>query len=191
MSFNVVPSTPLQFRQPRTVLPKLRPVLCKVLLCDLVQWSTSTCSAVQSCYVSFGDVQCTSMQISLVRCNELAVLYSDLQFNPGWSSVAKFGEVKLRLRQSSPVQSSQVLSSPAHSTNVESGPIHSVESSPVQPRPIPFSPFQLSAFQSGIAQVHISQLQSSLVQSNAVQSSTIRNSPVPTSLAQCSPAQSS
>ena len=40
-------------------------------------------SAVQSLSVSFGNVECSSVQISLARCSELAVLYGTFQFDPG------------------------------------------------------------------------------------------------------------
>ena len=62
---------------------KTSEVLCKDILCGLVQWSTFTCSAVQSLSVSFGNVQCTSVHISLARCSEPTVLYGTFQFNWG------------------------------------------------------------------------------------------------------------
>ena len=65
-------------------------------------------SAVQSLSVSFGNVECSSVQISLARCSELTVLYGTFQFNPGYCSVVQSGEVKLRQRQSSPVRYSAV-----------------------------------------------------------------------------------
>ena len=40
-------------------------------------------SAVQSLSVSFGNVECSSVQISLARCSELTVLYGTFHFNPG------------------------------------------------------------------------------------------------------------
>ena len=189
-----MPSTPLQFRQSRTILLTYFQ-RCTKISC-VVQWTTFTCSAVQSLLVSFGNVQCSSVQISLARCSELT-----FQFNRGKCSVVQSVEVKLRQRQSSPVRHSAVQfsflkcfpaqSSPLRRRVLQSSLIRSsllsgvcsrpAQSSPVpfksiRSRPIPVIPFHLSTFQSRIAQVHISQQQSSLVQSSAVQSSAIRSS---------------
>ena len=163
------------------------------------------CSAVQSLSVSFGNVQCSSVQISLARCSELTVLYGTLQFNPGYCSVVQSGEVKLRQRQSSPVRYSAVQFSllkccPAQSSPVQSSPLRRrvlqsslirssllsgvcsrpVPSSPVpfkslRSRPIPVIPFHLSTFQSRIAQVL------------SPKSTAVESGPVKCSAEQCNP----
>ena len=160
-------------------------------------------SAVQSLSVSFGNVECSSVQISLARCSDCCVWYFPIQSRVVQCSAVCWSQAQTKTVQSSevqcrPVQSSEVLSgsvqsSPVHSTNVRSSPFSEICACPVQ---FQFIPFQLSTFQSSIAQVHISQQQSSLIQSSAVQSSAIRSSstpfrPVPSSLEQLTAVESS
>ena len=135
-------------------------------------------SAVQSLSVSFGNVECSSVQISVARCSDCPVWYFPVQ-----SGVVQSGEVKLSLRQSSPVKCSAVQFSLLNCCPAQSSPVQSIRwnlrpSSPILFVPVQFQfiPSQLSTFQSSLAQVHISQQQSSQVQSNAVQSSAIRKS---------------
>ena len=108
-------------------------------------------SAVQSLSVSFGNVECSSVQISVARCSDCPVWYFPVQ-----SGVVQSGEVKLRLRQSSPVKCSAVQfsllnccpaqSSPVHSTNVWSSPFRGICARTVQSRSVQFQfiPFQQS-----------------------------------------------
>ena len=141
--------------------------------------------------VEYLHVQCSTVVISFIRkrgmhfsadqCSEVQWLSCMVL-----SSSIQSSEVKLRLRQSSPVKCGAVQfsllkscpahSSPVHSTDVRSSPFSEICARPVQ---FQFIPFQLSTFQSSIAQVHISQQQSSLIQSSAVQSSAIRGSSTP------------
>ena len=57
----------------------LLPVLCQAFLCGLAQWSTFMYSAVQSLSVSFENVECTSVQISVARCSDCPVWYFPVQ----------------------------------------------------------------------------------------------------------------
>ena len=127
-------------------------------------------SAVQSLSVSFGNVECSSVQISLARCSDCPVWYFPVQ-----SRVMQCGEVKLRVRQVGPVKCmpsssifwSAVRLSTVHSTDMRSSTCSEICARPAQ---FQFIPFQLSTFQSSIAQIYLSQQQLSLVQSSAVQS---------------------
>ena len=83
-------------------------------------------SAAQSLSVSFGKVECSSVQISLARCSDCPVWYFPVQ-----SRVVQCGEVKLRVRQVGPVNC--VLSGSVQSTPLTCGPVHAVKSAPVQP----------------------------------------------------------
>ena len=56
-------------------------------------------SAVQSLSVSFGNVECSSVQISVARCSDCPVWYFPVQ-----SRVVQCAEVKLRVRQVGPVK---------------------------------------------------------------------------------------
>ena len=98
-------------------------------------------SAIHSLSASFGNVQCSSVQINL------AVLYGTFQFDPGYCSVVQSGEVKLSPRQSGPVKCSAVQfsllrccpaqSSPVHSTDMRSSPFSGICARPVQSSPVP------------------------------------------------------
>ena len=96
-------------------------------------------SAVQSLSVSFGNVECSSVQISLARCSELTVLYGTFQFNPGYCSVVQSGEVKLRQRQSSPVRCSAFQFSLPKCCLAQSSPLHSTS---LMVTPVQFNPVQ-------------------------------------------------
>ena len=119
VQINVLPSTPLQFRQSRRIL-----------------LTNFQCCAKLSCVYNFyqfhfawNAVRCRSVQRSAVT-----VLYGTFQLNLGQCSVVQSGEVKLQSKtvqpsemQSRPVQSSELLSG-----SVQSSPVHSVKSAPVQ-----------------------------------------------------------
>ena len=99
-----------------------------------------------------------------------AVLYGTFQFNPGWCSILQSAEVKLRLRQSSPVKCSAVhfnhlkrspaQSSPVHSLDVRSSPFRGicarlVQSSPVQSRPVQYCSFPFNSNSFPSSRVHL------------------------------------
>ena len=169
---NVLPSTPLQFRQSRRIL--LTNFQCCAKLSCVVQSSGVHSYTVQYSLYQFhfawNAVRCRSVQRGAVT-----VLYGTFQLNLGQCSVVQSGEVKL---QNKTVQSSEMQSRPVQSSELLSGSVQSSPSSEICARPVQFQfiPFQLSTFQSSIAQVHISQQQSSLVHSSTVQSSAIRSS---------------
>ena len=87
--------------------------------------------------LNLGNVECSSVQISLARCSDCCVWYFPIQ-----SSVVQSAEVKLRLRQFSPVRCSAVQfsllkyfpaqSSPVHSSDVRSSPFNGICARPVQ-----------------------------------------------------------
>ena len=145
------------------------------------------CSAVETC----NAVRCRSVQRGAVT-----VLYGTFQLNTGQCSVVQSGEVKLRLRQSSPAKCSAVQfsllnccpaqSSPVQSTPLTYGPVHLEESVPVQSSPVqsssnsfPSSKVNFNPAQPRCIQVNSSRVLSSQVQCRAVQCVTAQPSPVP------------
>ena len=101
-------------------------------------------SAVHSLSVSFGNVQCSSVQISLERCSDCPVWYFPVPSRVVQCSVVQSGNVKLRQRQSSPVRCSAVQFSlpkccPAQSSPVQSTPVHSTS---LMFTPVQFNPVQ-------------------------------------------------
>ena len=117
-------------------------VLCQAFLCGLAQWSTFMYSALQSLSVSFENVECSSVQISVARCSDCPVWYFPVQSRVVQCSAVWWSQAQPKTVQSSevqcrPVQSSEVLSgsvqsSPVQSTPLTCGPVHSVKSAPVQ-----------------------------------------------------------
>ena len=170
----VMPSTPLQFRQSRRIL--LTNFQCCAKLSCVVQSSGVHSYTVQYSLYQFhfawNAVRCRSVQRGAVT-----VLYGTFQLNLGQCSVVQSGEVKLQNKnKSSPVKCRALQFSLPNSCPAQSSPVQSTPFSEICARPVQFQfiPFQLSTFQSSIAQVHISKQQSSQVQT--VQSSAILSS---------------
>ena len=161
--------------------------------------------------VEYLHVQCITVVISFIRKRGMQ-LGADQCSEVQWlscmvlSSSIQSSEVKLRLRQSSPVKYGAVQFSllkccPAQSSPVQSSPLHwrAVQSiqwnlRPSSPIPIHSLPAKYISIQRRPGSYKSTAVESSLVQSSAVQSSAIRNSsaqsrPVPSRPVPFSPEQ--
>ena len=139
-------------------------------------------SAVQSLSVSFGNVECSSVQISLARRSDCFVWYVPVQ-----SRVVQCGEVKLSLRQSSPVKCSAVQFSVLKCCPAQSSPVHStdVRSSTFSgfcARLVQYCSFSSNSIHSPLAKYILIQHSPGPYKSIAVKSS-----PVKCSAEQCNP----
>ena len=127
-------------------------------------------SAAQSLSVSFGKVECSSVQISLARCSDCPVWYFPVQSRVVQCSAVWWGRAQSKTVQSSEVhavQFSLLKCCPAqsHSTDARSSPI-----------PIHSLPAKYILIQRSPGPYKSTAVESSLVQSSAVQSSVIRKS---------------